>query len=62
MRGISSTPKGCAGGGSLPRSLYAAMSQSLAWRFLNTKGGAQGVVPHCGLYTRQCRGAEQAWH
>eukprot|EP00959_Pyramimonas_sp_CCMP1952_P101351 2120255-Pyramimonas_sp.AAC.1 len=33
-----------------------------AWHFLHTARGAQGVVPHRGLYPSQGRGVRQAWH
>ena len=33
-----------------------------ARHFLDTRGGAQGVVSHHGLYPLQARKAWQAWH
>eukprot|EP00959_Pyramimonas_sp_CCMP1952_P164637 3441391-Pyramimonas_sp.AAC.1 len=50
-------------GGLSPRPLCATVAQEhQAWHFVDTKGGAQGVVAHRGRYARRSSRAQQASH
>eukprot|EP00959_Pyramimonas_sp_CCMP1952_P011474 240746-Pyramimonas_sp.AAC.1 len=50
---LSRHQRGCAGSGLSPRPLCAPLVQAQqAWHFLDTRGGAQGVVSHRGRYAR----------